>query len=452
MSEKRTNHGSRFTASTIIFPLMLFLLAFGCAGPNKRVAKKMDELRVQWQTNLAYQSHLPDKHLDWPTAMNLVLENNLKLIAARMEVTNSQEQVRQVWRDLVPTLNFRAGITKSIKNLGALTADDVTLSADSFFNIPGVVNFGARWYAAQLYLLRSEVAYKLAEREQALELYRLFYGSIENEEEEKRLQSQRASAGAMEQIDPFTGRLMITEMQSRELGHTRDLKTFQDAASDVLGSRQFHWIFTTNGLPELNYQHDPLPLNDTNRVAQLQMKLLAIELEAARATLLGIKLRYWPELNIFVSSPAIFQQVGGQTVWWKADNVTMSADVFWQIDTRGYITRMLKQTRRQQQLQNAHMRDQSLALINRLAFTQNLIQSVQQQLARVDSQLELLLAVPPAQNYFAIEKHALDYHSLTAQQLRLRRELAELNGLFWFVDEDAWRGQMTRFPGKVQLN
>jgi hypothetical protein len=47
-------------------------------------------------------------------------------------------------------------------------------------------------------------------------------------------------------------------------------------------------------------------------------------------------------------------------------------------------------------------------------------------------------AVPPAQTFGAIEKYAIDYRGLTSQQLQLRRELSELNALFWFVDEYAW--------------
>ena len=83
---------------------------------------------------------------------------------------------------------------------------------------------------------------------------------------------------------------------------------------------------------------------------------------------------------------------------------------------------------------------------DRLLFTQELIQSVEKQLARVEAQLALLLAVPPAQDYFAIQKYTVDYRSLTQQQLQLKRELSELNALFWFVDDYAWRDYPTALP------
>jgi hypothetical protein len=375
-----------------------------------------------------------------------MLHNNLKLRQSRTEVTNSQENVRQVFKDLIPTLNGRAGVSKNIGDLGNIGPNDVTISADSFFNIPGVIGFSARYYAAQLYRLRAEAAYQLAEREQMIELFRLFFSAEELRDQALRLEVQRAAAKAMEQVDAFSGRLMLTEMETRELAHVRDRKTLQDRAAELLGTREYQWNFATNGLPELTYHLNPLPLSDTNRVAQLQLKLLGVELEAARAQLLGLKLRYWPELNIFVVGPPIYNRSLGTDRFWDADDVRVSADLFWTVDTRGQLARSIRQTKRQQELQKQRYREETLALINRLIFTQQLIGSVQTQLRRVESQLALLLAVPPAQDYFAYQKYAYDYRSLTQQQLQLKRELSELNALFWFVDESAWRDQRTALP------
>jgi hypothetical protein len=420
-------------------------------SPKKKVEKKFSALKTEWATNVQYQAHLPVKPLDWQTAVVLMLDNNLKLRQARIEVTNAQESVRQIFRDLTPTVNLRAGVTKRLESLNTTAFDDVTFSADSFFNVPGLVTFGARLYAARLYLFRTEVAYQLAEREQMLELFRLFIGAEETKDQLDRLSSQRATAGAMLQVDPFSGRLMQTELETRELNAQRDVKTLQDRASDLLGSRDYQWVFTTNGVPDLHYNQTPLNLSDTNRVAQLQLKLLAVELEAARAQLTGIKLRYWPDLNIFVSGPPLWQRQNGTDVWWDAREVRGTADLFWSLDTRGYISRQIRQTKRQQELQKERFRQETLALMNRLLFTQDLIRNVEQQLRRVNGQLQLLQAAPPAQNYFSVQKYAVDYRSLTQQQIRLKRELAELNALFWFVDEDAWKNQMTAAPKPAKL-
>lgn len=438
----KTKQSSRNIRRLAMPACLLFAAAWiGCGSPGKRVDRQVTSLREQWQTNVLRQANLPERSLDWPGAVRVMEAHNLKLRQARTELTNAQENVRQVFKDLIPTVNGRAGVSKRVADLSNIGPDDVTISADSFFNIPGVVSFSARLYAAQLYRLRAEAAAELAHREQMVELYRLFFSAEELRDEERRLQMQRAAAEAMTQVDAFSGRLMMTEMESRELGHARERKALQDRAAELLGSREYRWVFSTNGLPDLRYHAEPLPLADTNRVAQLQLKLLGIELEAARAQLLGLKLRYWPELNIFVSGPPIYQRNAGMDRFWDAEDVRMSADLFWTLDTRGHIGRSIRQTKRAQELQKERQREEALNLMNRLLFTQQLTGSVQRQLARVESQLGLLLAIPPAQNYLAIQKYAYDYRSLTQQQLQLKRELSELNALFWFVDEQAWTGK-----------
>jgi Arc/MetJ family transcription regulator len=433
----------KYQAAGIALAFFALLLSAGCGSPSKRVTRHVDDLKEQWRANVVQQANLQERTLDWPAAVDLMLRHNLKLRQTRSELTNAHENVRQVFKDLLPTLNGRAGVSKQIGDFGNIGPNDLTISADSFFNIPGVVSFGARYYAARLYQIRAEAAYQLAEREQMIELYRLFFTSEELRDQKRRLETQRAAADAMRQVDAFTAGLMLTEMETRELGHLRERKGVQDRAGNLLGTRDYQWAFVTNGLPDLQYHLHPLPLTDTNRVAQLQMKLLAVELEAARAQMMGLKLRYWPELNIFVSGPPIYNRSQGTDRFWDAEDVRISADLFWTVDTRGHLARSIRQTRRQQALQRERYREETLALMNRLLFTQRLIGSVQKHLGRVESHLALLEAVPPAPNFSAIQKYAYDYRALTQQQLHLKRELSELNALFWFVDEGAWTEQTT---------
>jgi hypothetical protein len=417
---------------------LLTLLLCACRSPEKRVSQRLEGIRVAWQTNLAHQANLPVRKVDWPAAVELVISKNPKLLQARTDYTNSVENYRQIFRELIPTLNARAGVSKRLASLNQLSFDDVTFSADSFFNVPGIVNFASRIYAGKLVMLRARTAYQLAEREQIIELYRLYNGILEASAELQRLAVERANATAMSEIDPFTGRMMKTEMETHETAALKEMESFQTRASDLFGDYGYRWELLTNGLPALGYSVDPLPLSDTNRVAQLQMKLFALELEAGKATITGIKLRYWPELNIFVSGPPVYQRIAGREHWWDAGEVRGSADLYWQLDTRGYLTRQLKQTRRAQDLQRMRFEQESLALIDRLLLTQKLMKSTQEQLGRTTNEIQFLLAIPPAQNFSSVQKYAEDYRQLTQQQVRLRRELAEFNALFWFMDEQAW--------------
>lgn len=423
----------------LIFGALVCIAFAACRGPERKVAEHMNELRQQWDSNLVYQANLPHRIIDWNEAVGIMLAKNIKLRQLSNDLVNARESVRQVFKDFIPTLNLQAGISEFFTEIPGISPDDVYMNASSFFSVPGVVNFKARLYAAQLVELRARAAKELSEREQMIELYRLFFTSQELRDRTAQLETQVATAQAMEQVDPFTGQLMLTEAETLELVNAREDKALQDRISEVLGSRDYRWVLAPEGLPDLRYDQIPLPLSDTNRVAQLQMRLLAVELEAARAQLLGLKLRYWPELHIGVSSPPIYSSSGGREEFWDSEQVRANANVFWNIDTRGNLSRAIRFTKRQQELQHERYRQESLSLINRLVFTQQLIAEVRKQLEQVEAQLVVMEAVPPAQTFASLEKYAVDYRSLTAQQLQLKRELSELNALFWFVDDYAWR-------------
>jgi len=194
----------------------------------------------------------------------------------------------------------------------------------------------------------------------------------------------------------------------------------------------------SEGLPALNYERSPLPLQDTNRVAQLQMKLAAIEFVAAWARVKGVQLQYWPELTIFITAPALYQKNGGTASFWDAGQLRANANFFWRLDTRGQIARQIRQTKREQEMQLTRLRQEALALIDKIVAAQKLVQSLRQEADRL-SQLEPLLGqIPPAADYTGILKANETARSLRDQERKLRKELAELDTLFWFVDETKW--------------
>ena len=381
---------------------------------------------------------LPEQPVNWQSAVSLLRARNLKLLSGRFDITNSQESVRQVYKDLIPTLDLRANVNRSLKNIGMTTLDDVTFSADSFFNIPGIVNMNARFFSARLTLLRTEMLYRLAEREQMIELYKLFLSFEEARQVAAELQAEQQLAESVQAVDRLAGQVLIEQLKSRRLAFERQSVDLQAAAGDLLGDHGRRWNFQTNGWPILPYPQQPLTLADSNRVAQLQMKLVAVELVAAWAQVRGIKLQYWPELTIFVTGPPLYQRTAGVEHFWSLGDVRASADLFWRLDTRGYVSRQLKQARRDQALQWARLREETLALMNKLLAAQKLIAKLGEQIDQLDQLLPVLEQAPTPQDYAGILKAVETTRSVREQERRLRRELAELNTLFWFVDEQQW--------------
>src|SRR5438046_4282904 len=125
-------------------------------------------------------------------------------------------------------------------------------------------------------------------------------------------QAEENLAKSIQRIDRLAGDILLEELKSRRLTLQKQKETLQATAGDLLGDRGRRWILQTNGWPGLSYAQQPLPLQDSNRVAQLQIKLLAVELVAAWAQVNGIKLQYWPELTIFVTGPPLYQRTAGR--------------------------------------------------------------------------------------------------------------------------------------------
>jgi hypothetical protein len=423
--------------SRIASVLLAFLLA-GCWSARREVAKRLPVVQGRWQKELVRQSSLPHHSLDWTEALALLQTNNLKLRAARMDVTNTQDLARQVFRDLIPNIDLRSGASRSLKDIPSTAFRDVTFNIDSFFNVPGVVNFNARLFAARLAVFRATAARDLAQREQAIELYKLFLEAREDDEMGAELKSERKLGEALEKSDPLAGEILLKEVESEELSLKTSAATLQSRATDLLADSQYQWDLETNNLPAFTYDLDPLPLNDTNRVARLQMELVALELVGAWAQIHGIKLQYWPELMIFVSGPSVFQRENGQTHFWSSADVTATADFFWSLDTRGNVALQLRQTRREQELEYAQLRLDADALIQQLLAAQRLVGSLHTQIDQLDRLMAELDKVPQDMDLNSLLQAMDSNRTLRFQRSKLRRDLAEAETLFWFVDEQQW--------------
>jgi len=398
----------------------------------------MPELRAQWHTNVTRQAELPPRALNWSEAVAVLREHSLKLRRARIEVTNAQENVRQVFKDLLPQINFHSGISQTFADIPATTWDNVFIDVNGFFNIPGFISLDARYFAAKLSSIRAATMSELVDREQVIELYKLMLAFQEHLEARSALESEKQFSAAVQSVDDVSGQVLRRQNENRELGLLREADGLQQRAGDLFGDRGWKWTLTTNGAPNLDYESDPLPLADTNRIAQLQMRLVALELVGAWARIVGIKLQYWPEMRLFVSGPPVYTRGNGSEKFFDAEQIRFTADVFWTLDTRGQVSRQLRQTRREQDLQIEQLRQQALALIARLLSAQKLVADLRREIMELDQVIPIVEGVPPAAEFTSIVKAAETRRSLRDQERRLRREVAELNTLFWFVDEQKW--------------
>src|SRR5207249_256621 len=89
----------------------------------------------------------------------------------------------------------------------------------------------ADWPSA-VSLLRARLAYELAEREQMIELYKLFLGFQETRELSAQLQTEQQLAQSIEKADPLAGQVLLEQLKGRRLALEKQIVGLQGTAGD----------------------------------------------------------------------------------------------------------------------------------------------------------------------------------------------------------------------------
>jgi hypothetical protein len=292
-------------------------------------------------------------------------------------------------------------------------------------------------FAAKLSLMRAEAAAVLQERTQLIELFKLFNKMALFQESVAQADVQERAARQWLVLDPVLGARALAELAAERTALDQAGDGLNEQMGDLLGDRSHRWAISTEGLPALDYSD--FPLGDTNRVGRLQMQMAAIELVGAQAQRQGIKMRYWPDLYINLSGPPIYQRASGTESFGDLEDLQASAFLFWQLDTRGNISRQLRQSERNQALQVDQARLEAQSLIARLLVAQRLLTTVHEQETRISRQLEMLDQMPPPANFKSWQELYSSRRTLFQERQKLRAQAAELNTLFWFLDDEEWK-------------
>jgi hypothetical protein len=206
----------------------------------------------------------------------------------------------------------------------------------------------------------------------------------------------------------------------------------------ILGNFDYSWELNASAIPPLDYVNDPLDLNNTKRLGVLLRQKQAADLEALRLTEFSTKLRYFPDLNLGVSSPPLYRVGNGNESSFSADDLVFRASSGFPLDTSLRVTRQLKNVRRQIEFQNRYMREEIREQIQRAFLAQTEIQLVDRELDLAKLRLETLDAQPKSteldQVRIFLEKRFVLIERVSSLQIRKAR----LEGGFWLLDEDGW--------------
>lgn len=416
--------------------LALLLFTTGCRSLPDELHQREAEVTASIAAQAAALADRPARTVVWADAVALMHAHNLALRQARDAVTTGRERLRQVNRDLLPGAAITGNLNQALSQLGDLNGDDAALSVYGFFNVPGLIQWRMRRYASELELLRAGWALELKTRELTIQLRELFVRS--------ELLDQRRRQLALAQRWPQPGPLALSlDASPQKLEHEtllwslrREAEALQDAAAELLGDAAIAWTLDPAGRPRFDYATAGPDLHDLARFGGLHRRLQAAELEGMRLRQRGIRLQYWPDLTINLTSPPFYQTRGGSS--WSAYAIFLNLGASVPLDLRGNIAQQLRETQRDFERLELELREQNARTLTGLDRARASLQLNARRLRLTEARLDALRALPVAQSPARTRDNLERLLALDQQRTSLLLEQTQLEALFWLLDESRW--------------
>lgn len=299
-----------------LFSLFCYLLFTGCTV-EQRVESARLNLLEEYQAITDWEK-LPERPLSWQQAL-IMLENNLELRQAQLNILEAEQQRDRVYRDFIPLINighyYSAALLQGNNSAHSSSAFDVNI----LFNIPAVTRLPIDHYTHSLALFKAEKDLELKRRELTAKLWEIF----RKHDLTRREYAVEDSSPEARQADQ---QLKAEERELEQRDSTRELCA-------LLNNYSARWQPMTGTLPDISWQK----YKKLARVPdELTQTMMALTLESARLQKLGVGLQYLPDIHINFYSPSLFTSSGGTTEGFFSggQDVRMNLNIYQELDTR----------------------------------------------------------------------------------------------------------------------
>ncbi|MDO5464293.1 MAG: hypothetical protein Q4F40_05105 [Akkermansia sp.] len=294
----------------------LLLLQTGCSL-SKRMDSARQDLMKEYQAMPEWNT-LPQKRISWQQAVAM-LENNVEMQQARLRINKTRRECERVYRDLIPLLDlgyyYNSALLKSADNYSTNSSFNV----NTIFSIPALTQLPMDHYCRALEHFKAEKELELKRRELLAKLWQYFNEGLLEEQ-----------LRAMEEATPAN---QAADLQLRNRERELRERERSQKISQLLNNYSARWILMPETAPKINWQQYRKLAKVPDELTQTQM---ALTLEAARLSKLGVGLQYLPNVHLNFYSPALFSVTGGTTEGFLngADDVRINLNIYSQIDTR----------------------------------------------------------------------------------------------------------------------
>jgi hypothetical protein len=417
--------------------LLSLLTLSGCQSPDKKLVSHYGDVSEVYQA-YAIQP-IETESLTWEDAEVRLLRGNLGLIGASNGILLARENTQRVFLNLMPSLNITANLAKRLTNIGQLDERDLDIGIFSSVSVPGIIQLRLNHYTALLQEVRAAWVWELEKRQRTVQLHQLF---IRQKNLDRRSRTLRLSALADSQTG-LAGEIVgerpaELERKNRLWALDRDYDRLQLDISRLLGDFSARWTLNTNSLPILYPPHTLPNLTEKDRIAVLWRQLQATELEAARLRERGAVLDYWPDLSLNLTAPPLYQRINGATRDFEGKEITSTFRSTLRVDTSLRNTYRLRQLRRNNAILLARIKEDVASLIQQLKDGQVAYRINAEEAVLVQTQYDLLLQNLSRGGMSNANNKLESLLRLEEQLARIESEQAEIQALFWLLDESKW--------------
>ena len=403
-----------FLASTV------FLLT-ACQSPQVIFEEETLKQTKVWEEAVSTQSQTEKATITWEQALASLQSNNIQLLKAQASIEDAHNAVKRVKHTLLPKLYLQSTSNTSISDLDQLSLDQFTFRLYGFLNISGLLKFQPRLFAAKLATIYTKITYQIREREQIIELYRIFLEAAETNAKREQLANAREFL-EQNQETPLLSQLNLTkqenQLESAQISQANNL-------SKLIGDHSHFWLPSPETLPSLDYEiPEDLAQFATIQFGELETKLYALEIIRAQAEIKRIGFQRWPDFNLALSGPPLLQNSAGETKYWSAEDVRLNAWAFWNFDAQGLFRSQLKSKRRLHTIQLKEIQQTRAHSARKLV---NLLE----QMVKLQKQATLL-----AKELQSPELDPTIQDPLKKEEEQLKKQILEYTLLLLFFDNE----------------
>lgn len=418
---------------------LLAMPVSGCRSPSVVIQKETSALDVAWVRRTTAFSQRKTRAIAWPEALRLLEERNPELLRANETRMRAKRGIGQVYKNLLPYMQLRAGFDKRLNELDSISFDDVRWDLNAYSIFSGVFTLQRDVYAAELMYIRANMVREVTLREKIVELHRMFIAA-------RQLQIARQRLAESERVlrdIPATRRSLesapATVDSLRELLRASQAKLDGDLVK-MFNLSDVDFELKGDGLPDVDYAKTPLDVTDSRRVGVLRRKLLAIELVGAQARVRGAKLEYWPDISVFLTSGPLWTTAGGQTLWWRTEDIRLSVSAYLPIDINGSIRNRVREAKSDLVLLEREIELREAILIAEFDDKHRALLQAERDVREQERKRSLLMQLISIEGSENLGERLRQWTDIEAGRENAVDTRAQLNAFFLFFDENFWTG------------